>query len=228
MDVILFGGSGMIGCGVLIECLEDPGVTSILSVGRSPSGLSHPKLEEVLRDDLFDLSDIETKLTGYRACFFCLGVSAAGMSERDYSRITFDLTMAVAGTVVRLNPGLTFCYVSGEGTDSSESGRMMWARVKGKTENQLLDLPTPAYMFRPGFVQPMKGVRSKTAIYRAAYTLSAPLYPVLKRVAARHVTTTVHLGRAMIRVAREGYHEDVLENPDINALGEGRDTKEES
>ncbi len=221
MDVILFGGSGMIGSGALTECLEDPAVTSVLSLGRSPSGRSHPKLREIRRDDLFDLTDMEGELTGYQACFFCLGVSSAGMSEKDYERITFDLTMSVARTVVRLNPGLTFCYVSGEGTDSSESGRMMWARVKGKTENQLLALPTPTYMFRPGFVQPMRGVRSKTALYQALYAVSTPLYPVLRRLAPRHVTTSVALGRAMIRVAAEGYHTKILENPDINALGEG-------
>jgi uncharacterized protein YbjT (DUF2867 family) len=226
MDVILFGGSGMIGSGVLMECLDDQGVTSVLSVGRSLSGQSHPKLKEIQRDDLFDLSELEGELTGYQACFFCLGVSAAGMSQEAYERITFDLTMAVARTVVRLNPGLTFCYVSGEGTDSSESGRLMWARVKGRTENHLLALPTRSYMFRPGFVQPMKGVRSKTSIYQALYTVSAPLYPILRRVVPRHVTTSVAVGRAMIRVAADGYHEEILENPDINALAEGNPTRE--
>jgi uncharacterized protein YbjT (DUF2867 family) len=228
MNVILFGASGMIGSGVLLECLQDPRVRSVLSVGRSPTGRTHPKLKEIVREDLFRYGDIEDDLRDCQACFFCLGVSAAGMSEDAYHRITHDMTLATARKLVELNPGLTFCYVSGEGADSSETSRIMWARVKGKTENRLLELPTETYMFRPGFVQPMQGVRSRTALYRALYTVAAPLYPVIRRIAPTHVTTSVNLGKAMIRVGVEGYAKDVLENVDINSLAEVPRTPEQS
>jgi uncharacterized protein YbjT (DUF2867 family) len=228
MDVILFGASGMIGSGVLLECLRDPRVRSVLSVGRSATGRSHPKLREVVRDDFLQYGDMEEDLGGHQACFFCLGVSAAGMSEEAYHRVTHDLTLATARALVELNPGLTFCYVSGEGTDSSETSRIMWARVKGKTENRLLELPTETYMFRPGFVQPVEGVRSKTGLYRALYAVAAPLYPIIRRIAPTHVTTSVNLGKAMIRVGVEGYARDVLENVDINALAEIPRTTEPS
>ena len=228
MNVILFGASGMIGSGVLLECLQDPRVRSVLSVGRSPTGRTHPKLKEIVREDLFQYADIEDDLRDYQACFFCLGVSAAGMSEDAYHRITHDMTLATAGKLVELTPGLTFCDVSGEGTDSSEASRIMWARVKGKTENRLLELPTETYMFRPGFVQPMQGVRSRTALYRALYAVAAPLYPVIRRIAPTHVTTSVNLGKAMIRVGAEGYAKDVLENVDINSLAEVPRTPEQS
>jgi hypothetical protein len=208
----------MVGAGVLIECLEDPRVESVLAVGRRPCAVTHPKLRELVRPDLFEYSDATADLVTLDACFFCLGVSAAGMSEAAYHRVTYELTVAAADTLLDVNPALTFCYVSGEGTDSTEQGRFMWARVKGKTENQLLRKSPNAYMFRPGFIQPLKGVRSKTKVYQALYTVLAPLYPLLKRLLPKHVTTTVNVGRAMIEVAERGYTKRVLENPDINSV----------
>ena len=218
MNVIVFGATGMVGTGVLIECLEDPRVRSVLVLGRQRCGVTHPKLREHIRSDFFDYGDAKADLKGHDACFFCLGVSVVGMTEAAYHRMTYELTLSAAKVLAELNPGLTFCYVSGEGTDSSERGRTMWARVKGKTENQLLRMPLNAYLFRPGYIHPMKGVRSKTTWYQAFYNVAAPLYPLLKRLLPRHVTTTENVGRAMIRVAADGYSKRVLENPDINAI----------
>jgi uncharacterized protein YbjT (DUF2867 family) len=218
VNVIVFGATGMVGAGVLTQCLEDPRVRSVLVVGRKPCGVAHPKLRELIRSDFFDYRDAKADLKGHDACFFCLGVSAPGMTEAAYHRLTFELTLSAAGALVDLNPGLTFCYVSGEGTDSTERSRFMWARVKGKTENHLLRMPFKAYMFRPGFIQPLKGVRSKTRLYQAVYNVLGPLYPLLKRLLPSHVTTTENVGRAMIQVAAGGYAKHVLENPDINAL----------
>jgi len=209
----------MVGQGVLLECLDHPEVSAILAVGRSSCGIDHPKFRELLHEDFLDYSAIEGDLTGYDACFFCLGVSAAGMSEEQYHRLTYELTLSAAKTLVRLNPSMTFCYVSGAGTDSSESGRMMWARVKGKTENHLLRLPfKAAFMFRPGYIQPMKGIRSKTRLYQTFYTLGRPLYPALKTLFPSLVTTTEKVGVAMIKVALHGYPQPLLDNRDINAL----------
>jgi uncharacterized protein YbjT (DUF2867 family) len=224
VKIILFGASGMVGQGVLRECLLDANVQSVLSIGRSATGQRHEKLREIVRKDLADLTDIEHELQGYDACFYCLGVSSAGMTEADYREVTYGLTMAVARTLARLSPGMTFIYVSGAGTDSTESGRFMWARVKGRTENELLRLPfQAAYMFRPGFIQPLHGVRSKTALYRILYTTMGPLIPLLMAVAPRYVTTTDRIGRAMIQAARHGAPKAVLEGQDINELaGIGR------
>lgn len=218
MNVLLFGATGMVGDGVLHACLADPRVEHVLAVGRSPLGISHPKLEEHRRMDFFTHTDLGAELAASDACFFCLGVSSAGMSEAEYHRQTYELTMAAAEAMAIAHPGAVFCYVSGEGTDSSERGRTMWARVKGKTENALLALPLDAYMFRPGFIRPRPGKRSKTALYRIVYAVFAPLYPILKRVAPRHVTTAENIGRAMIAAGIEGYPKRVLENPDINTL----------
>ncbi len=219
MKVIVFGATGMVGQGVLLECLADPAVESILSVGRSPSGLTHPKLVDLVHADLFDFASIEEKLRGYDACFFCLGVSSSGMAEADYHRVTYDLTMAAAQSLAKVNPALTFCYVSGTGTDSTERGRSMWARVKGKTENALLRLPfKAAFMFRPGYIQPLKGVKSKTGPIRVMYAILGPFYPLWKLLFPGSVTTSENLGKAMIRVAQRGYVRQSLENRDINAL----------
>lgn len=219
MKVILFGATGMVGQGVLRECLLDPGVKSVLAVGRSPTGQSHPKLRELRHDNFTDFSAIESQLTGYDACFFCLGVSSVGMDEPRYRRLTHDITMAAATTLAKLNPGLVFTYVTGRGTDSTEQGSLMWARVKGKTENDLLRLPfKAAYMFRPAGIQPLHGIRSKTAWYQAAYVIAAPLLTLLNRIAPKYVTTTEQLGRAMIKVARDGFPRPVLESEDINAV----------
>jgi len=199
MNVILFGATGMVGQGVLRECLLDPEVESVLAIGRSTIEQQHEKLHEIVLKTLTDLSSVENRLSGYDACFFCLGVSSAGMSEDDYRRVTYDLSLSVAATLARLNPAMTFIYVSGAGTDSSEHGRMMWARIKGKTENALLAMPfKAAYVFCPGYIQPMHGVRTKTKWYGTAYAIMAPLYPLLRRLFPRFVTTTEQLGRAMI------------------------------
>jgi uncharacterized protein YbjT (DUF2867 family) len=219
MKVILFGATGMVGQGVLRECLLDAGVKSILVVGRSPTGQQYAKLREILRDDFLDYAAIESELTGYDACFFCLGVSSVGMSEERYRHLTYDITLAAASTLAKLNPRMVFIYVTGRGTDSTEQGRLMWARVKGKTENDLLKLPfKAAYMFRPAAIQPLHGIRSKTAWYQAAYVVAAPVLTLLNRIAPQYVTTTEQVGRAMIKVARDGYSRPVLESEDINSV----------
>jgi uncharacterized protein YbjT (DUF2867 family) len=183
------------------------------------TGQRHEKLRELVLSDPSNLATVEGDLGGWDACFFCLGVSSAGMKEADYRRITYDLTLSVARTLVRLNPAMTFVYVSGEGTDSTAKGRSMWARVKGETENALLTLPfKAAYMFRPGFIRPLHGIVSRTKIYRAIYAVLGPLYPVLKAVASSHMTTTEQVGLAMLVVAKRGAPTAVLENRDINAL----------
>jgi uncharacterized protein YbjT (DUF2867 family) len=217
MHVLIFGATGMVGDGVLHECLNDRRVTSVLSVGRSPLGLTHAKLRESRRTDFYNFDDLEPELRSIDACFFCLGVSAAGMSETAYRRQTFDLTLAAARVLAAVRPGACFCYVSGEGTDSSERGRVMWARVKGATENALLQLPLTTYLFRPGFIRPRPGVHSKTRLYRAIYAVAAPLYPLLKRVAPNYVTTVENVGRAMIAVATGGFPTRVLGSKEINA-----------
>jgi uncharacterized protein YbjT (DUF2867 family) len=219
MKVILFGATGMVGQGVLRECLLDPDVEKVLTVGRTPTGQQHGKLHELVHKDLLDFSAIEGQLSGYDACFFCLGISSAGMTEQDYHRVTYDIALAAAQTLARQDPGMTFIFVSGAGTDSTERGRTMWARVKGKTENALLKLPFKAsYMFRPAFIQPLHGITSKTKLYRIIYAVMGPLYPVWKALFPKYVTTTEVLGRAMIRAARQGAPQRVLENQDINAL----------
>jgi uncharacterized protein YbjT (DUF2867 family) len=219
MKVILFGATGMVGQGCLRECLLDAGVDSVLVVGRNPTGQRHAKLREIVHDNFFDFSGIESQLGGYDACFFCLGVSSVGMSEERYRHLTYDITLAAATTLSKLNPGMVFIYVTGRGTDSTEQGRLMWARVKGKTENDLRKLPfKAAYMFRPAGIQPLHGIRSKTAWYQALYVVAAPVLTLLNRVAPKYVTTTEQVGRAMIKVARDGYPRAVLESEDINAV----------
>ncbi len=214
MKVLLFGATGMVGQGVLLECLADERVEQVLAVGRTATGRQHPKLREIVRPDLFDLDDVRDDLAASDACLFCLGVSSTGMREADYRRITYDLTLSVARV---LGDGTTFCYVSGQGTN--EGGRLMWARVKGTTENALAALPLRAVMFRPGFIQPMDGVTSKTRLYAAVYRWTRPLLPLLRRAVPGFVTTTRAVGRAMIAVAANGSPKRILENRDINELG---------
>ncbi len=219
MKVILLGATGLVGQGVLRECLLAPDVEHVLAVGRNATGQRHDKLRELVTGDLFDLGRHSAELTGFDACFFCLGVSSAGMSESQYRRITKDLTLASGELLARLNRGMTFVYVSGAGTDSTERGRTMWARVKGETENALLRLPfKAAYMFRPAYIQPVHGITSRTPLYRHLYAVLGPLYPVWQAVFPRWVTTTEKVGRAMLAVARRGAPRPVLENPDLNAL----------
>src|SRR6202453_1461359 len=218
MHVLLFGATGMVGQGVLRECLLDPGVESVVSIGRSAAGVSNPKLREIVHADLADYSTIESQLTGFDACFFCLGISSTGLTEEQYSRITYDITIRAAETLARLNPQMTFVYVSGAGTDSSEHGRTMWARVKGRTENALLRLPfKAAFMFRPGVIVPRFGAKSRTALYRIPYALTRPLLPLLLRAFPNQVLTTDEIGRAMILVARDGAPKPILETGDIRS-----------
>lgn len=209
----------MVGQGVLRECLLDSEVQDVLTVGRSRAGLQHVKLRECIHKDFQDFSAIEGDLSGYDACFFCLGVSSTGMTEQDYQRVTYDITLAVAQTLVKRNANMTFIYVSGAGADSTEQGRVMWARVKGKTENALLRLPfKAAYMFRPAYIQPMHGIVSKTKWYKVLYAVLGKLYPVWKVLFSKYVTTTEIVGRAMIKVAKQGAPQPMLENQDINGI----------
>lgn len=221
MKVIIFGATGMVGQGALRACLADPRIEQVLVIGRTPIGLSRPKLRELIRADLTDYADIEADLTGYDACFWCLGISSLGMDEPSYTRTTFDLTLAAATTLSRLNPAMTFVFISGGGADSSERGRVMWARIKGKTENALRRLPFKAvYIFRPGIIQPLQGIRSKTASYRLIYRLAGPLFSLLKWMAPHWVLTTDSLARAMILAGREGADKAILEAQDIYALSQ--------
>jgi uncharacterized protein YbjT (DUF2867 family) len=216
MRVILFGATGMLGQGVLRECLLDKDVESVLSVGRSETGLQHPKLLEIVQRDLFALEAIGSKLDGYGICLYCLGVSSFRMPEKDYRRLTLDLTVAIAETLLRHNPGLRFLFISGTGTDSAGSSSQMWARVKGEAENALFRMPFGAvYMFRPGFIRPLHGNLPRAAWMRAFYTLATPLFPVLRALLPKHVSTTEELGRAMLHVAKHGYGRPVLENWDF-------------
>jgi uncharacterized protein YbjT (DUF2867 family) len=217
MKVIVFGATGMLGQGVLRECLLDPGVDGVLAVGRTATGRRHEKLREIRHGDFTDFSAIAAELAGYDACFYCLGASAVGMSEADYRRVTYDYTMAAARALVERNPGMTFIYISGQGTDSSGRGRSMWARVKGETENALLALPFEAYLLRPGFIQPTHGARSRTRVYRVAYAVLNPIFPVLRRLLPKHMITTDELGRAMIHIARHGAPKRVLTTADLHA-----------
>ncbi len=216
---MIFGSTGMVGSGVLLECLDEDKVDKIFLVNRRPSGVSSEKVEEIICEDLFQLSTLNSsfkeKIMKTNACFLCLGVSAAGMSEEKYAHLTYDLTISIAEYLKSINSNIVVTYISGLGTDSSEKGRVMWARVKGKTENALLNMGfRDAYMFRPGFIQPMKGVKSKTLLYRFFYFLFRPLYFFLKYFESS-VTSSPEFGRAMINVALHGYDKKILENKDI-------------
>jgi len=215
MKVILFGATGMVGQGVLRECLRDPGVERVLAVGRASTGLTHPKLSESLRRDLFDFDTSGMDPRGYDACFFCLGVSSAGMREAEYTRLTYDLTLGWARVLAGINPALAFVYVSGAGT----GGKAAWAQVKRRTENALLALFPNAYMFRLAMLRPMSGEVSKTRWTRISYALFGPVLPLVRAIAPGWVIGTEELGRAMIRAARQGAPKHVLENRDLVALG---------
>ncbi len=197
----------MVGQGVLLECLRDTGVKQITAIGRSATGIRDAKLREIVHKDLGNFSGMEATLRDHDACFYCLGVSSNGMSEADYTRITCGFTLAAAEMLSVVSPGAAFIYVSGSGTDSTEKGRMMWARVKGRTENALLRLPLQAYMFRPGFIEPMDGIVSKTPSYRFFYKVLGPTLPLLGRMLPNQILTTREIGRAMLAVARTGYSE---------------------
>jgi uncharacterized protein YbjT (DUF2867 family) len=218
MNVVIFGASGMVGQGVLLECLRDTGVERVLVIGRSPVEQKHTKLGEVLVKDLFDVASYASELDGLDACFFCLGISSAGMNEDAYRRLTYDLTMVIAQELAARNAALCFIFVSGASTDSTERGRTMWARVKGATENALLRMSfRSAFMFRPGVIQPLDGIQSKTRAYRLGYVVMAPVLPLLRRAFPNSVLTTREIGRAMLAVARNGWPRPVLESKDIHA-----------
>ena len=216
MKIIVFGATGMVGQAVIKECLNDNRITEVLTIGRTPTEIAHPKLKEITHSNLWDYSSIENQLTGYDACLFCLGVSVGGISQDEYIRMNYDLPVAAATVLSKLNPQMRFIYVSGSGTDSTEKGRVFWARVKGRTENSILALPFKgAFMFRPGIIQPLNGVVSKTPAYRIFYTLSIPILPILKVLFPRSMITSVEMARAMIQVALNGYSQHLLETIDI-------------
>jgi uncharacterized protein YbjT (DUF2867 family) len=219
MNVLVFGATGMVGYCVLRECLLANDVQQVTTSGRTATGIQDAKLREIVHKDLSDYSSIESQLTGLDACFFCLGVTSAGMSETDYERVTYGITMAAAETLVRLNPQMTFVFVSGAGTDSSEKGKVMWARIKGKAENALLRLPFKGvYIFRPGIIEPVKGARSKTASYRFFYAIFKPVLPFLRRALPNYILTTEQIGLAMLTLARSGSSKHVFESGDIYEL----------
>ncbi len=209
----------MVGKGVLMECLKHPEVESVLVINRRPLGTKHPKLTEIVHANFNDLSAIAGKLAGFDACFYCVGVVSLRITEDEYHQITHDLTVYIAATLLEINPGLTFIYISGWGSDNREKSRVMRMRVKGKTENSLLALPSgKCYMFRPGYIQPRDGIKSRTTAYRLMYSLFAPLYPLLKSLFPKIVTSTRHVGKAMIAVALNGYPRKIAENRDITEL----------
>lgn len=219
MKIILFGASGMIGQGVLRECLLDPAVDHVLSISRSPLSQKHPKLQELVTPDLGDLSAFASQLSGFDACFYTLGATAARSTEENYRRINYNLPLAAAILLAKLNPQMTFVYVSGRGTDSTEKGRVMWARVKGATENALLRLPfKAAYMFRIGVVLPLHGIKSRTPLYNAFYIVGTPLMLIFRKFSPKNVQTTEELGKAMLIAAKRGAPQSILESSDIHQL----------
>jgi uncharacterized protein YbjT (DUF2867 family) len=214
VKAIITGATGMVGEGVLFECLNHLDMEQVLVINRKPGGMSHPKLREIIHQDFFDLQPIEQHLSGFNACFFCLGVSSVGMSAEDYKHSTYDLTLNVARLLATLNPEMTFCYVTGAGTDSSEQGRVAWARVKGATENALLKLFKHAYMFRPGFMKSTRGQKNVKSYYK----FIAWAYPIGRAVYPAGFCTLQEVGHAMIKVADKGYTRQILEVKDIVAL----------
>ncbi len=221
MNVLIFGATGMVGQGVLRECLLDPSVQVVATIGRTATGQQNPKLREIVHPDLWNYTPLEEKLTNFDACFFCLGIASAGMTEKDYEHITYGITIAAAETLVRLNLKIVFIYVSGASTDSSEKGRMMWARVKGKTENTLLRMPfAAAYMFRPGFIEPAHGEVSRTKLYRISYAVAKPLLPLIRALFRNQILTTQQIARAMLNLVTRPYPRHILEIKDIRAAAQ--------
>jgi uncharacterized protein YbjT (DUF2867 family) len=214
INTIITGATGMVGEGVLLECVSHPDVEQVLVINRRPGGVRHPKLREVIHTDFFNLAPIEQQLIGFNACFFCLGVSSVGMSKEEYTHMTYDLTLNLARLLVKLNPEMTFCYVTGAGTDSSEHGRIAWARVKGRTENALIRLFKQAYMFRPGFLKATRGQKNVKSYYKFLVWL----YPIGRALYPAGFCTLQELGLAMIRVIGTGYPTHILEVKDIVEL----------
>jgi uncharacterized protein YbjT (DUF2867 family) len=220
MKVLIFGATGMVGQGVLRECLQASDVALVQTIGRAPTGQQHPKLRETVHAEMWHYESIAAELADFDACFFCIGVTSSGMSEKNYLHLTYDMTLAAAETLARVNPRMVFVYVSAAGADTAEKSRIMWERVRGKTENALLNLPfRSVYIFRPGMIQPLDGIQSKTAAYRIFYSLTKPLLPLLRAAMPRQVLTTRQMGQAMLAVVRNGYQKRVLESGDISAIG---------
>lgn len=224
MRVIIFGATGMVGRGALLECLDDPRVTAILVVGRSPCGAHHAKLEEVLHDNFLNFSALQSKFAAFDTCFYCIGVSAVGISDAKYIHLTYELTMVAARALLAANALMTFCFISAQGADTTGESRLMWARTKGRTEVDVSSLPfNGAFVFRPGFIRPMRGVRSRTRAYQLIYALTGPAIPLLQWAFPRHVTSTVNIGKALIDLAHwqlghMNVNRRTLENADINAV----------
>ena len=220
MKVLIFGATGMVGQGVLRECLKASDVELVQTVGRAPTGQQHPKLRELVHAEMWHYEGVQAELSGFDACFFCIGVTSSGMGEKEYTHLTYDLTLAAARTLARLNPAMVFIYVSGAGADSKGTSRVMWERVRGKTENALLKLPfRSVFIFRPGMIQPLDGIKSKTAAYRIFYSLTKPLLPLLRAALPKYVLTTRQVGQAMLAAVRGGAPRSVLESADISVLG---------
>jgi uncharacterized protein YbjT (DUF2867 family) len=221
MNILLFGATGMVGQGVLRECLLDPNVQLVVTIGRAATGRQNLKLREIVHPELWNYATIEAELKNFDACFFCLGIGSTGMTEKDYEHVTYGITIAAAATLARLNPKMVFSYVSGTGTDSSEKGRMMWARVKGKTENALLRLPfAAAYMFRPGFIEPANGEVSRTKLYRISYVIAKPFLPLIRLLFRNQILTTHQIARAMLNLVTHPYPKHILEIKDIRAAAD--------
>jgi uncharacterized protein YbjT (DUF2867 family) len=219
MKLAIFGATGMVGQGALRECCRDPEVQRVVSIVRTPAGVPLEKLREITHQDFLDFSPIENELSGLDACLFCLGVTSAGMSEEAYTRVTYGFAIAAATTLLKVSPEAVFVYVSGQGTDSTGKAGAMWARVKGKTENALLAMPwRAAYMFRPGIIEPLDGIQSKTTSYRAFYRLSRPLLTLARKIWPRYITTTQELGKAMLAAAKYGSEKRVVETSEIGGL----------
>jgi len=217
--VIITGATGMVGKGVLLECLDHDSISEVLVIGRNPLGIKHLKLKELIHSDFTNFVEVKDKLLGYDACFYCLGISAAGLKEEQYKRITYDFTLALAKSLFKISPKMTFNYVSGEGTDSSEKGRMMWARVKGKTENDLLNLGfKQSFMFRPGAIIPLRSIKSRTKSYQFMYDYFMWLVKIIKFIAPNSVVNTTQIGLAMINSMLNGYPEKILRPKDILKL----------
>ncbi|MCF8403909.1 MAG: hypothetical protein K9H58_08190 [Bacteroidales bacterium] len=214
--VIITGATGMVGKGVLLECLDHEAINEVLVLGRNPVGISNSKLKELVHKDFSNFSGVKNQLSGYDACFFCLGISAAGLKEEEYKKITYDFTLSLARTLHDINPAMTFNYISGQGTDSTEKGRMMWARIKGKTENDLLNLGfKQAFMFRPGMIIPLRGIKSRTKSYQFMYDYFLWLVKLIKALAPNSVVNTTQIGLAMINSMFKAHDKKILVPKDI-------------
>jgi uncharacterized protein YbjT (DUF2867 family) len=221
MKVIVTGTTGMVGRGVLLECLDHAEITEVLSISRRPIEIDHPKLKELIHQDFSEFASVAEQIKGYDACYACMGISSAGMKEEQYTRLTYDFTLSLAKELHGLNPEITFTYVSGAGTDSSEKGRSMWARVKGKTENDLLNLGfKQAFMFRPGGIIPLRGIQPSSKLYRVLINNLKWLLKLIKKIAPSAVVDTTQIGLAMINVTKKGYDKKVLKPRDIQILAE--------